>query len=225
MGRWQPAGLTEGQLRHPATNARLAPNQTPPMKAPMTDKPTLRARLRAERRAHVAALPASTRALILLRPPAPVAARVPEGSVVGLYHATAHEAPTLGYARWFYENGRHLALPWFASREAPMQFRAWTDPFDLTDLEPGPWGQLQPRAEAPELVPATAFVPLIGFTADLHRLGQGGGHYDRWLAAHPNTVPIGLAWDMQRLDSLPREDHDHPLAAVVTPTRIYEGEA
>jgi len=195
------------------------------MKAPMTDKPTLRARLRAERRAHVAALPASTRALILLRPPAPVAARAPEGTTVGIYHATANEAPTLGYARWFYENGRHLALPFFADRAAPMQFRAWTDPFDLADLEPGPFGQLQPAASARQVEPATLFVPLLGFTADLHRLGQGGGHYDRWLAAHPQAVAIGLAWDAQRLDSLDPEDHDRPLAAVVTPTRIYEGMA
>lgn len=190
----------------------------------MTDKPTLRARLRAERRAHVAALPASTRALILLRPPAPVAARVPEGAVVGLYHAGAHEAPTLGYARWFQENGRRLALPWFADRDAPMRFRSWADPFDLADLEPGPWGQLQPAAAAAEVVPDAVFVPVVGFTADGHRLGQGGGHYDRWLATHPQVMPIGLAWDVQRLDRLPHEPHDRRLAAVVTPTRIYEGE-
>jgi len=152
-----------------------------------------------------------------------VAAWVPEGSTVGLYHATPHEAPTLGYARWFTENGRHLALPWFESQTSPMVFRRWTDPFDLSDLEPGPWGQLQPRADAPQASPATVFVPLVGFTDDLHRLGQGGGHYDRWLAANPEATPIGLAWDMQRLDSLPHEPHDQPLAAVVTPTRIYEG--
>lgn len=191
----------------------------------MTDKAALRARLRAERRTHVAALPAATRALVLLRPPAPVAARVPEGSVVGLYHATPVEAPTGCYARWFLENGRTLALPWFAGRGDAMTFRAWTDPFGLSDLEPGPWGTLQPRGDAAELVPDVAFVPLLGFTADGHRLGQGGGHYDRWLAAHPATVPIGLAWDVQRLDALPLEPHDRRLAAIVTPTRFFEDAA
>lgn len=188
----------------------------------MDEKHQLRARMRAERRAHVAALSPGTRALILMRPPAPVAARLPEGSVVGIYHATPDEAPTAGYARWLYENGRHLALPWFASRTAPMTFRAWTDPFDHSDLEPGPWGALQPREAAAELVPDAAFVPLLGFTDAGHRLGQGGGHYDRWLADHPATMPIGLAWDVQRLDSLPLEPHDRRLAAIVTPTRFYE---
>jgi 5-formyltetrahydrofolate cyclo-ligase len=189
----------------------------------MTDKQTLRARLRAERRQHVEALSPSIRALILLRPPAPVAAQVPDGCVVGLYPATAFEAPTGGYARWFIENGRRIALPWFADRDAPMLFREWTDPFDLSDLEPGPWGALQPTVNAAEVTPDVAFVPLVGFTADGQRLGQGGGHYDRWLAAHPDTVAIGLAWDMQLADELPTEPHDRPLAAVVTPTRIYEG--
>lgn len=188
----------------------------------METKPALRTRLRAERRAHVAALPDSIRALILLRPPAPVAAQIPEGSTVGLYHATPWEAPTAGYARWFLEHGRSIALPWFADRDSPMAFRAWTDPFDLSDLEPGPWGALQPAAAAAAVVPDVAFVPLLGFTARGERLGQGGGHYDRWLADHPGTLPIGLAWDIQHCDSLPVEPHDRLLAAVITPTRIYE---
>ena len=190
----------------------------------MDEKQWLRARLRTERRAHVMALPEITRALVLSRPPAPVADLIPAGSVVGLYHAGGFEAPTEGYARWLYENGRHLALPWFASRTAPMTFRAWTDPFDLSDLEPGPWGTLQPVGASPELVPQTAFLPLIGFTAEGHRLGQGGGHYDRWLAEHPATLAIGLAWDIQRRDHLPLEPHDRRLAAVVTPTRIYHAD-
>ena len=188
----------------------------------MDEKHQLRSRLRAARRAHVEALPDSVRALILHRPPAPVAKQVPEGCVVGLYHAIPVEAPTLGYARWFYENGRRLALPWFADRTSPMIFRAWSDPFDLSDLEPGPWGALQPLAAAEEQVPDVAFVPLLGFTAAGHRLGQGGGHYDRWLGDHPATLPIGLAWDIQRCESLPVEPHDRTLAAVVTPTRIYQ---
>jgi 5-formyltetrahydrofolate cyclo-ligase len=32
---------------------------------------------------------------------------------------------------------------------------------------------------------------------------------------------IGLAWDCQLADDLPREPHDRPLLAVVTPTRLY----
>ncbi|MFA7588684.1 MAG: 5-formyltetrahydrofolate cyclo-ligase [Novosphingobium sp.] len=187
----------------------------------MDEKKALRTRLKAERRAHVAALPEVTRALILSRPPAPVAALVADGATVGLYHATADEAPAGGYARWFQEQGHPIALPWFADRDSAMIFRLWRDPFGESDLEPGPWGALQPGAEAEAVRPDAVFVPLVGFTADGHRLGQGGGHYDRWLAEHPEALAIGLGWDMQLCEALPNEPHDRPLAAIVTPTRIY----
>lgn len=190
---------------------------------PLNHKPMLRARFRKARRAHVAALPESTTRLLFLRPPAPIAALAPEGATVGLYHASPDEAPTRGYAQWFYENGRQIALPWFAARDEPMQFRTWSDPFSDAGLETGPYGVLQPRRDAPEIAPDVAFVPLLAFTAEGERLGQGGGHYDRWLEANPAALPVGLAWDCQLADSLPREAHDRALHAVVTPTRFYGG--
>ena len=190
----------------------------------MNDKKQLRVRLKAERQAHFAALPDATRALLFRRPPAPVAAMLPEGSELGLYCAQGSEAPTRAYAQWLHENGRNICLPWFAARDEPMRFRAWSDPWDDEALEPGPYGVLQPRSDAAEMVPDAVFVPLIGFTAAGHRLGQGGGHYDRWLAMHPACLAIGLAWDCQCVDALPLEAHDRKLAAVVTPTRIYEGD-
>ena len=187
----------------------------------MNEKPLLRARYRKARRAYVAALPDATRKLLFLRPPAPIAALAPETSLVGLYHATPDEAPTRAYAQWFYENGRTIALPWFAAREAEMRFRLWSNPYDDTALEPGPYGAMQPGTDAPEVTPALAFLPLLAFTPSGERLGQGSGHYDRWLAAHPLVTPVGLAWDCQLADALPRERHDQPLRAVVTPTRFY----
>ncbi|MDE8653220.1 5-formyltetrahydrofolate cyclo-ligase [Novosphingobium album (ex Liu et al. 2023)] len=193
---------------------------SPPLPAP-EQKARLREALRRLRRDHVAALPGSMMALMFLRPPVPVAAMVPEGVTVGLYRPVGAEAPTLAYAKWLHENGRQLALPRFASRDAPMTFGRWTDPYDEDELEAGPFGAAQPRADADDVTPGVVFVPLLGFTARGDRLGQGGGHYDRWLAAHPETVAIGLGWDCQLVESLAVEPHDRPLHAVVTPTRLY----
>ena len=190
----------------------------------MDEKRKLRARMRALRREYVAALPQATRALLFLRPPATVASLAPEGSVVGLYHATGSEAPTRAYAQWFFENGRRIALPRFATRDAAMEFHPWADPFEDRDLESGPFGHPQPGDSDAPLVPDVVFVPLIAFTAQGARLGQGGGHYDRWLARHPTAIPVGLAWDCQHVDSLPNEAHDRHLRAIVTPTRFYEGD-
>lgn len=188
----------------------------------MDDKQTLRKRMRALRRAHEAALPPHTRALLFHRPPARIEGLAPEGGVVGLYDAVPPEAPTRAYARWFHEHGRRVALPWFAGAAAPMTYRIWANPHDESLLEPGPFGALQPRGDAEAAQPELVILPLLAFTTEGHRLGQGGGHYDRWHAAHPMVPAIGLAWDCQRVDSIPNEDHDHPLDAVITPTRLYE---
>lgn len=189
----------------------------------MTDrtKDQLRKSLRAARKAHVDALPEAVRGLLFHRPPAPLLAQIPQEAVIGLYHAAPFEAPAAAYARFFLEAGHVIALPRFAGRAAPMTFARHGDPYGQADLEVGPFGILQPEAAAEQLVPEVLFVPLIGFTAEGVRLGQGGGHYDRWLAEHPPVLAVGLAWDAQLCAALPAEPHDVPLDAVVTPTRIY----
>lgn len=184
-------------------------------------KAALRKELRARRRAHVDSLDTRIRALMFMRPPSPVTALVPAGSAIGLYLAGPDEAPATAYARFFHEAGHTVALPFFESRDAPMQFRRWDSPWVDELLERGPWGVTQPAASADPITPDVVFVPLVGFSADGGRLGQGGGHYDRWLAANRGVTPIGMAWDCQMVDTLPHEPHDIPLRAVVTPTRIY----
>ena len=186
----------------------------------MENKAALRARLRATRRAHVANLPDAVRALLFHRPPRAVANLVSAGATIGLYAETPEEAPASSYARWFFEAGHPIALPWFGARDAAMSFRVWDNPLIDGELEPGPWGMRQPRAIAEAAIPTIVFVPLVGFTADGGRLGMGAGHYDRWLKAHSQVLAIGLAWDCQEVTALPLEAHDQPLTAIITPTRL-----
>ncbi len=184
-------------------------------------KNDLRKLLRAKRRDHVAALTDSMRTLVFMRPPAPLIGMIPDDAAIGLYHAGSSEAPTASYARHFFEQGHEISLPHFSAMNTRMQFRRFMDPHDESDLETGPFGIRQPKDTTEEVVPTVLFVPLVGFTKTGARLGQGGGHYDRWLAAHPGTITIGLGWDCQLVEDLPTEPHDIPLCAIVTPTRLY----
>jgi 5-formyltetrahydrofolate cyclo-ligase len=60
-------------------------------------------------------------------------------------------------------------------------------------------------------------VPGLAFTADGHRIGQGGGWYDRFLAGiRPDAVTVGVAFREQLVDELPVEPHDVRLHHVVT---------
>jgi 5-formyltetrahydrofolate cyclo-ligase len=187
----------------------------------VTSKSDLRKALRAARKEHVAAQSDAIRALLFNRPPAPLLEKIGSEAVIGLYHANSVEAPAGGYARFFHEAGHRIALPAFTAPDAPMIFREHSDPHSEGDLEKGAFGMLQPASDAAEVAPDVLFIPLVGFTTALERLGQGGGHYDRWLAANPGRMVIGLAWDVQLVRELPLEPHDMPLDAIVTPTRIY----
>ncbi|MDE1466877.1 5-formyltetrahydrofolate cyclo-ligase [Aurantiacibacter sp. D1-12] len=184
-------------------------------------KSVKRIELRKARREHAAALPPEVSALVMRRPPAPVLGLVPEGATIGLYRAVDGETPAGGYARFFMEAGHPIALPRIENMDGDMTFHIHTDPYGESDLEEGPQSLMQPAASATMVTPQVLIVPLVGFTQDGARLGMGGGFYDRWLEKNPATIAIGLAWDVQKVDSLPREAHDVPLTAVVTPTRIY----
>jgi 5-formyltetrahydrofolate cyclo-ligase len=185
------------------------------------EKKLLRAELKRRRTAHVAAIPAGQRALLFRRPPAPLVDLIPEGAAISVYHEMPGEVPASNYARWLFEAGHRIAIPWFESRAAPMTFREWINPFVEDLLVPDPFKALQPADDAPALIPEVMFCPLLAFTSQGGRIGYGAGHYDKWLAAHPPRLAIGLAWDCQLEESLPIEPHDAKLDLIVTPTRIY----
>lgn len=97
----------------------------------------------------------------------------------------------------------------------------WAEPGELA---PGYCGLLEPSAEAAEALASEidlVLVPGVAFDEQCHRLGMGGGFYDRFLAAlHPGALVIGLAFDEQIVERVPREEHDMRLDAVVTPTQV-----
>lgn len=89
-------------------------------------------------------------------------------------------------------------------------------------LRPGAYGIREPDpALAPRCAPGPGtlvLVPGTGFTADGHRLGQGGGFYDRCLAA--GMVAVGVGFSCQLVDALPLEGHDRILDGLVIAGRL-----
>lgn len=191
----------------------------------MNQKSKLRREMRAIRKATVAELPDAVCGLVFSRPPASVLEHIASDAVIGLYRASANEAPAARYAQFFLEAGHRIALPRLLAEEGAMRFAEHSDPLGESDLVEGPHGIMQPRKDAADIVPDVLFVPLLAFDAAGRRLGQGGGYYDRWLADHRAVLRIGLAWDTQAIDEVPSEPHDIGLHFVVTPTRVYGGEA
>lgn len=84
----------------------------------------------------------------------------------------------------------------------------------LTHLEPHTWGQLEPVPSLCRQVDLNlieiVLVPGLAFDLNTkHRLGYGGGHYDRLLATGlPGLQKWGVGFREQAMDGLPSEAHD-----------------
>ena len=120
--------------------------------------------------------------------------------------------------------GADLALPVTVSADEPLIFRC---AFDGAPLLPDFAVVPAPGADAPPVEPDLIVVPLLAFDRRGLRLGQGGGWYDRTLAALRARGPVfvlGLAFAGQEVDALPREAHDQRLDAVLTEAglRLFE---
>ena len=66
------------------------------------------------------------------------------------------------------------------------------------------------------------FVAGLAFDKEGYRIGYGVGYYDRFLKKVPKALKIGLAFDFQVMDRLPREQHDVPVDMIVTDKEIID---
>ena len=83
------------------------------------------------------------------------------------------------------------------------------------------WVDQSGRAPAPESQQYDlVIVPLIGFNEQCHRIGFGGGSYDRFLSGQSHAQAVGLSYDFALCDFEP-EEHDVALDAVATEKNWY----
>ena len=88
---------------------------------------------------------------------------------------------------------------------------------DLTRVEKGYAGIPEPIADGPVADDETALVlmPGLAFDPQGHRIGYGGGFYDKFLANEPNHPTVALCYDFQVLDHLDTEEFDIPVDLVL----------
>ena len=134
-------------------------------------------------------------------------------ATVSFYWPMGDEADPRPLAARLARRGHALALPVVAKKDAPLVFRLWREGDPLVVHK---FGMHEPADGAPLVTPDVLLVPLLAFDARGHRLGYGGGFYDRTLAALDAKLAIGVAYAGQETDALPIHERDHPLDMVVT---------
>ena len=109
-------------------------------------------------------------------------------------------------------DGKRVAVPKVYGEE--MRFIYIND---FTRVEKGYAGIPEPVDDAPVANDPTALVlmPGLAFDPEGHRIGYGGGFYDKFLAAEPNHPTLALCYDFQMLPKLDTEEFDIPVDCVL----------
>lgn len=135
-----------------------------------------------------------------------------------LYYASfLNEVDTLGLMENALDHGKVVALPRIRVVGRRMSARVVRS---MDDLEPGPFGIKTPGSNCHEIDPSDldlVLVPGLAFDHGGHRVGFGGGYYDRFLkSTSPDTITLGVAYGFQLVEGIPASRHDVALDYVVT---------
>lgn len=136
----------------------------------------------------------------------------------GAYIAFKYEVDTKLLIDKLILQKKEVFLPRFFEEEKDyflVKFSGWRE------LETGYWGILQPKGNKKADIKKieAIFIPGVAFDKSGVRLGWGTGTYDRLLKGS-RAIKIGLAYDFQVANELPREDHDIKVDLIVTEKRV-----
>jgi 5-formyltetrahydrofolate cyclo-ligase len=145
---------------------------------------------------------------------------------VALYSPIDSEVDTHAILAHALASKKAVFFPRIASDSSGWFFQVGTE----TDLRAGRFGINEPAGDLPLPVQAQdgaehtlIFVPGLAFDIDGHRLGRGGGAYDRMLAAlKREAIFVGLAFELQIVERLPTDEWDQKIHYVITEKRIID---
>jgi len=109
-------------------------------------------------------------------------------------------------------DGKRVAVPKCYGDEMKFIFMD-----DLSLVEKGYANIPEPIADGPIADDETALVlmPGLAFDPQGHRIGYGGGFYDKFLAQEPDHPTLALCYEFQMLDHLETEAFDIPVDCVL----------
>lgn len=148
-----------------------------------------------------------------------------EAKVVMFYISFGSEVNTHFMVEDSLKIGKKVAVP-FCKTESQELAASFITSF-REDLEAGAYGILEPkkmkRAETPLSQIELILIPGLVFDLGGHRLGYGQGYYDKFLKEIPGVTVVGLAYELQIVERLPRFPHDIAVSKIITEARLISG--
>ena len=145
--------------------------------------------------------------------------------VVFAYMALPKEVQTRELILRCLEDGKRVGVPKVQTEGAAGEMHFY-EIRDFDHLLPGPMHLMEPDpAYCPCLdqeEEALVILPGVAYDRALHRLGYGGGFYDRYLQAHEKHPTAAVAFDFQVFDEVPSVNTDIRPQILVTPQCILQ---
>ena len=137
---------------------------------------------------------------------------------IGGYFPVNYEVDDLEILKEFAKKNYQISLP-VIKKNFNMDFYKWSfdDPLKINQ-----YGIPEPNSKK-LIYPDVILVPLVAFDNNLNRLGYGGGYYDRVikkLSKKKKILKIGLAFSIQKINSVPVTKYDKKLDYIVTDKHI-----
>ena len=127
-----------------------------------------------------------------------------------------HEVMTRYIIEEAWKTGKEVAVPKVVGND--MIFYKF---LDFSQLEEGYFGIPEPaRGETVDWQDALIIMPGVAFDRENHRVGYGGGYYDRFLEKHPQIQRVAVAFDFQMVEEVPTEPTDICPHIIVTEKEI-----
>lgn len=142
---------------------------------------------------------------------------LPTGTI-GFYWPIRGEIDCRDFVCGLIKQGWQAALPKIIDSQHALQFRHWK-PESIMQAEV--WDIPVPQNTA-IIQPDVLIIPLVGFDKNLHRLGNGGGFYDRSLSGSNKPLSIGIGFQWMLLDTINPRPHDIAMDRIVTEQTIYQ---
>ncbi|MCH5324336.1 MAG: 5-formyltetrahydrofolate cyclo-ligase [Eubacterium sp.] len=129
------------------------------------------------------------------------------------YLSTRIEVDTRSIIRFCFENNIPVAVPRCEGKE--MRFCRINS---FSDTEKGGYGIFEPKQHCEQIIPTESMlciVPALCFDRYGHRLGYGGGYYDRFLSKY-KVQTVGICYKEYLFNSIPTEENDKAVEVVLT---------